>query len=489
MSEHLDVLIVGAGISGIAAAWYLRRDSPRRSFAILEARERIGGTWDLFRYPGVRSDSDLYTFGYSFRPWTAREMIAEGAAIRTYLEETARKTGIDRAICFGTRVIAAHWNSDEARWRVEVEAEGARRTLTCSFLHFCTGYFDYARGHAPDWPGMAEYGGRIVHPQAWPEDLDWAGKRVAVIGSGATAVTLVPALAEAAQVTMVQRSPSFIAALPSEDGVVQLLRRLGPRAGHVAARWKNILQAMFFYTLSRRRPDLMRRILLKGARAGVGDGVDIGTHFNPTYQPWDQRLCVDKDGIFFRALREGRAEIVTGRIETFTGTGLRLASGREIDADIVVTATGLRLQIMGGVRAFSDGREIEPAQHFLYKGMMLTEVPNHAYSVGYTNASWTLRCELIAAHVARILNHMERTGTAIVTARPPGRDEGRPVIDLESGYVKRALDRLPKQGARMPWRVHQNYLRDLWDIGRGRVDDPALDFAPAPAALRAHAAE
>lgn len=481
---EVDVLVVGAGISGIAAAHYLRRLCPGRSFALLEGRDAIGGTWDLFRYPGVRSDSDMFTLGYTFRPWTSDATIAGGASIRAYLEDTAREEGLLPRIRFRHRVRAADWDSASARWTVQVDADGEPAVWRCRFLFFCSGYYDYAHGHEPAWPGRADFGGRIVHPQHWPQDLDYAGRRVVVVGSGATAVTLVPALAElAAHVTMLQRSPSYILAVPARDGVGRALQRLLPRkAAYRLIRWKNILLAAALFQLARRRPRALGRWLVEQAqrRSGIER-----RHLEPRYAPWDQRLCIVPDGDLFQALRSGRASVVTDDIAAFTADGLRLASGAELPADIVVTATGLQLQLFGGARLRVDGREVVPAQALSYKGVMLAGVPNFALAMGYTNASWTLRAELVARHVCRILNHLRDHGQDVCVAVHEGEaGETRPALDLQSGYIQRAAGILPRQGTRKPWRIHQNYLVDLFALRLAPLPDGALRFARAGEAPR-----
>jgi monooxygenase len=489
--EHVDVLVIGAGLSGIGAAYHLQTLCPARSYAILEGRGAIGGTWDLFRYPGVRSDSDMLTLGYRFRPWREAKAIADGPSIKRYIEETAAEYGIDRKIRFGHRVTRAEWSSDEARWLVTAEV-GAERTparMTCSFLYACTGYYDYESGYTPDFEGRDRFGGRVVHPQTWPEDLDYAGKRVIVIGSGATAVTLVPAMAErAAHVTMLQRSPTYIVSLPARDAMADALRRVLPEhVAYAAARWKNVLRGMFFYSLARRRPALTKRLLRRATRAALGPDYDVATHFTPRYEPWDERLCLAPDGDFFRAIREGRASVVTDTIESFTETGIRLRSGAHLEAD------------MSGLTLVVDGEPVNLAKTTAYKGMMYSDVPNLASAMGYTNASWTLKCDLTAEHVCRLLNYMTRHGYSSCTPRV--RDASmrtEPLIDLKSGYVRRALATLPRQGSRAPWRLYQNYVKDLFALRFGRVDEPELEFsapanktvAPARAArtLAAHGA-
>lgn len=475
--QDFDVVVVGAGLSGIAAAHYLRTECPRERFVLLEGRDAIGGTWDLFRYPGVRSDSDMFTLGYSFRPWTSDAAIAQGPAIRDYIRDTAREEGVLPHIRFGHRVQAAHWDSAAARWTVEAESGGQSLRFTCRFLFFCSGYYDYEHGHEPDWPGREGYRGRIVHPQHWPDGLDYDGKRVVVIGSGATAITLLPALAARAQhVTMLQRSPSYIIALPGRDAVGRALQSLLPRRmAYWLIRWKNITLSTLLFQISRRRPQAMRRWLVRQAQQR--SGVDT-RHLQPKYDPWDQRLCVDPDAELFRALRAGKASIVTEEIAAFTPVGLRLASGEELPADIVVTATGLRLKMLGGARLMVDGRPVQASDSLSYKGMMLSGVPNLAMSMGYTNASWTLKCELIARQVCRILDHMRATGEEVCVAVYEGdAADTRPALDLSAGYVQRAAAELPRQGTRKPWRIYQNYLLDLLALKVAPLRDGALRFA------------
>jgi cation diffusion facilitator CzcD-associated flavoprotein CzcO len=486
-SEHVDVLVVGAGISGIGAGYHLQTSCPDRTYAILEARDDIGGTWDLFRYPGIRSDSDMYTLGYSFKPWTSPKAIADGPSILAYLRETAREHGIDRKIRFGHRVKRAAWSSDSARWTVEVE-RGERREVvhfTCNFLFMCSGYYDYAQGYTPDFPGIERFRGRLVHPQHWPEDLDYRGKRVVVIGSGATAVTLVPSMArDAAHITMLQRSPTYIVSMPGEDKLANGLRRLLPaRAAYGITRWKNVLLSLWFYRFCRRNPTRARTLINGWLENELGPGFDLSTHFNPRYNPWEQRVCLVPDSDLFKVMREGRASIVTDQIETFTETGVKLRSGAELEADIVVTATGLNLLLLGGLEATVDGVRVDFSKTYNYKGMMFSDVPNLALAVGYTNASWTLKAELICRYVCRLLNHMTETGTRQCTPRRrDGSREEAPFLDLTSGYVQRSIHLFPKQGAKIPWKLHQNYARDLLMLGRGSVEDDAMEFSnPAPA--------
>lgn len=490
--EHFEVLIVGAGISGIGAGYHLQTRCPGKRYVILEGRGDIGGTWDLFRYPGIRSDSDMFTLGYSFRPWKEAKAIADGPSIRQYLRETAQEHGIDRHIRFHHRVRSASWSSAEMRWTVEAEvgAEGERVRYTCDFLYACSGYYSYERGYTPSFPGRENFEGTLVHPQHWPEDLDYRDKRVVVIGSGATAVTLVPAMApDAAHVTMLQRSPSYIASLPAEDRVANAIRKVLPeRTAHRVARWKNVALGTFFYQLCRRAPGLARRMLRSGVARELPQDYDIDTHFGPRYDPWDQRLCLVPDADLFAAIKSGRASVVTDRIETFTKKGILLQSGQELAADIIVTATGLELQLCGGMRMTVDGEPVDAAQSFVYKGMMLGNVPNFALCVGYTNASWTLRAELSSKYVCRLLDYMDRHGYRQCLPRPDEASiEPRPLLGLTSGYVQRAAEGLPRQGSKAPWYLRQNYVLDRIDMQFGAVDDGTMHFARAGQPLRREA--
>ncbi|MGK6356975.1 flavin-containing monooxygenase [Sphingomonas sp. DT-207] len=482
MGEHFDVVVVGAGLSGIGAGYHLQANSPDRSYVILEGRDRLGGTWDLFRYPGIRSDSDMYTLGFSFRPWTDAKAIADGPSILRYLEDTAREHGIDRHIRYGHCVKSAAWSSEEARWTLIVEQDGEERRFTCSFLFACTGYYDYARGYAPDLEGAADFKGRIVHPQFWTDDIDYAGKRVVVIGSGATAVTLVPELAkQAAQVTMLQRSPTYIVARPSEDAIANRLRRWLPsKAAYAVTRWKNVLLQQYFYRIARKHPEKAKERIVDMVRQELGPEYDVGTHFTPRYNPWDQRLCLVPDADLFAEIRAGRADVVTDTIERFTETGIRLSSGRELEADLVVTATGLELQLMSGIPVTVDGRAIQWSDHMTYKGMMFSDVPNLAISFGYTNASWTLKADLTAGYVTRLLNAMKKRGMRQVTPRLRAPVEALPFLDFTSGYVQRAMEQFPRQGSRKPWRLHQNYTRDVLALRFGGIDEEMEFSNPEP---------
>jgi len=482
--EHLDVLIVGAGLAGIGAAAHLQQNCPEKSYAILESRETIGGTWDLFRYPGIRSDSDMFTLGYSFKPWLGEKSIADGESILAYIKETAGEYGVEDRIRFGHKVLAAEWSSDEARWTVRAERDGEPVELTCNWLYGCTGYYRYDEGFLPKFEGTERFEGQIVHPQHWPEDLDYEGKRVVVIGSGATAMTLVPALAErTAQVTMLQRSPTYVVSRPAVDPLAQRLRRLLPeKLAYAAVRWKNVLVLHGSYTLFRRRPEFSKRILRKRLEPLLPAGYDIDTHFKPRYNPWDERLCAVPDADLFKAIRAGKAEIVTDQIETFTEKGIRLQSGRELEADVIVTATGLNMLVFGGIQVLVDGKERKFSETVGYKGMMFSGIPNMNMALGYTNASFTLKTDLVADYICRLLKHMDAHGYRIATPRAPDPSlPTEPIIDLKSGYVMRALDQLPKQGANRPWRLHQNYAADIRLLRRGPIDDE-ITFSRGPAA-------
>jgi monooxygenase len=483
-SEHVDVLIVGAGLSGIGAACRLRQRLPGKTFAVLESRGVSGGTWDLFRYPGVRSDSDMFTLSYPFRPWRGSRAIVDGASILDYVRETAREHGIDDEIRYHHRVVGAEWSSDAARWTVNVERGESGETVqfTCGFLFSCTGYYRYDEGYTPDLDGIDRFQGEIVHPQFWPEDADYSGKRVVVIGSGATAVTLIPALAErAAHVTMLQRSPSYIISLPASDPLAGLLERVLPnKLAYDITRWKNVLLTLGIYGFSRRRPAGMKRLLRKQLERKLPPDFDIDTHFTPRYDPWDQRLCIVPDGDLFAAISDGRVSLATDRIETLTETGIALASGAHLEADLIVTATGLKMVPFGGIRLSVDGSDVDLDATLVYRGMQVSGVPNMAFAFGYTNQSWTLGADLTCQQVCKLLEHMDRRG--YTTCTPRNRDPaitGAPFADLTSGYIRRAIDTFPKQGSKDPWQREQNYARNRRSMRHARIDDPALEFSRA----------
>ncbi len=486
-SEHVDVLIVGAGLSGIGAACHLQQRCPSKSYAIVESRSSIGGTWDLFRYPGIRSDSDMYTLGYVFKPWREAKSIADGDSILSYLREPAEEHGIQSKIRLGRRAVRAEYSSETARWTVRIQhgETGESSEMSCSFLFTCTGYYRYEEGFTPHFEGQERFAGEIVHPQHWPEALDYTGKRVVVIGSGATAITLVPAMAERAEhVTMLQRSPSYVVSLPAEDPIAQALRRFLPdRVVYPIVRWKNVLLTMASFQLSRRRPALMKKLVRKRQEGMLPPGYDIATHFTPDDDPWDQRLCLVPNGDLFAALGQGSASVVTDHVDTFTETGIKLRSGKELQADVIVTATGLNLLALGGIELAVDGREVVLGETMSYKGMMLSGVPNMAFAVGYTNASWTLKCDLTCEYVCRLLAHMDQHGYAQCVPRNSDPSvQPLPFIDFSSGYLHRSIDKFPKQGSKTPWRLHQNYALDIVGLRRGSVQDGAMQFSRLPAA-------
>ena len=492
--ERFDVLIVGAGLSGIGAGYHLQANCPDRTYAILENRDSIGGTWDLFRYPGIRSDSDMYTLGYSFQPWTAPKAIADGSSILEYVRETARTYGIDRKIRFRHHVKRASWSTQDAEWTVEAERGDAGEVVRyrCNFLFMCSGYYNYARGYTPDFPGTERFKGRIVHPQQWTHDIDYAGKRVVVIGSGATAVTLVPELAKtAAHVTMLQRSPTYIVAAPDEDRLANSLRKyVSPKLTYGITRWKNVLMGMFFFWYCRHYPERAKAMIVRGAKAALGPDYPVERDFTPTYNPWDQRVCLVPHGDLFASIRTQRATVVTDQIETFTETGVKLRSGAVLDADIVVTATGLDLQVLSDLQITVDGARIDPADTLAYKGMMFSGIPNLAQSMGYTNASWTLKCDLTCEYVCRLLNHMAKHGYSQCCPRQNDPTiEKMPMLDFTSGYVTRSIDRFPKQGSKAPWRLYQNYILDILSLSYGSIEDGVMEFStPAPQEVALQAA-
>ena len=478
--EHFDVGIVGAGLSGIGAAYHLKTTCPDRTFTIFEGRDAIGGTWDLFRYPGIRSDSDMYTLGYAFKPWTEAKAIADGPSILKYVRETARENNIEQAIRFGHKIKRVSWSTDNAQWTVEAEVAGKIVRYTCNFLFLCGGYYSYDGGYTPDFPGMASFKGRMVHPQQWPADLDHTNKSVVVIGSGATAVTLVPEMAKtAAHVTMLQRSPTYVVSRPAEDKMANTLRKWLPAMlAYNIVRARNVLGGMYFFNLARKKPEQVKAGIIKMVQDELGPDYDVATHFTPTYNPWDQRLCLVPDADMFRQIKAGRVSVVTDQIETFTETGIRLKSGQELTADIIVSATGLVLEVWNGIEVTVDGSRIDASRTLSYKGMMYEGVPNLASAFGYTNASWTLKCDLTCEYVCRLLNHMKKTGRRqVVPLNDDPNIEFEPWLDFSSGYVQRAMAKFPKQGTRVPWKLDQNYAKDLMNLRYARLDDGVLRFS------------
>ena len=484
-TEYVDVIIVGSGISGISAACHLKQSCPDRSFAILEGREALGGTWDLFKYPGIRSDSDMHTLGFSFKPWTHEKSIADAPAILEYLYETAREYDVEKSIRFNHRVTAIAWDSSSARWTVSIDRGGEAITLSCAFLHMCTGYYSYTDPYIPEFSGRDAFKGQIFHPQFWPEKLDYAGKKVVVIGSGATAVTIVPAMATSGvgHVTMLQRSPTYFVTRPAKDGFANTLRKILPHtAAYAITRWKNINMQSFFYNQTQKKPQKTKEQLLKMVSDELGPNYDIKTHFTPRYNPWEQRLCLVPDADLFTAIKSGKADVVTDEVAHFTDGGITLKSGKTLEADIVVTATGLKMEIMSGVKILVDGVETRIGDTFSYKGCMYSNIPNLISSFGYSNASWTLKADLISEYVCRLLNHMTQTGSPIVVARPEGVGESEDgMMNLSSGYVQRAKGLVPKQGNIDPWIVHHNYAADKKLMRYGMLEDGALRFEAAKA--------
>jgi cation diffusion facilitator CzcD-associated flavoprotein CzcO len=480
-SNHFDVLIVGGGLSGVGAACSLTRHCPKKTYALLEGRPRMGGTWDLFRYPGIRSDSDMFTLGYSFRPWVEGKAIADGHSILRYIDDTAKDYGVDEHIRFNHWVKRASWSTKDALWTVEADCgDQAQVTrFTCSFLFVCSGYYSYAEGYTPVFPGSQRFTGQIVHPQKWPEDLDYANKRVIVIGSGATAVTLVPAMAKtAAEVTMLQRSPTYVVSRPEQDALANFLRRhLPAMLAYNLVRWRNILFGIYFFGLCKRSPERVKKWILGRVQGALGADYDVNTHFTPRYNPWDQRMCLVPDGDLFESLKTGKAAVVTDEIDSFTESGIKLRSGRELTGDIIVTATGLNLVALGNIQISVDGRHIDPANTLNYKGTMYGGIPNLASTFGYTNASWTLKAELTCDYICRVLNHMERKGYRVCVPQnddPAVKPE--PWLNLSSGYIQRVADKMPKQGSKTPWKLHQNYVKDILALKFGSLDDGVIRF-------------
>jgi monooxygenase len=486
MTEKVDVVIVGAGISGISAAWHLQQRCPNKSYVILERRADLGGTWDLFKYPGIRSDSDMFTLGFRFKPWESAKSIADGPSIKAYIKEAAVENGIDRHIQYNTTVTAADWSDEDRVWTITFERDGKTEQLQAGFVFACSGYYNYDEGYTPEFKGTEDFRGTIVHPQHWPEDLDYQGKRIVVIGSGATAVTLIPALANsgAGHVTMLQRSPTFIGALPDVDPFAERANKWLPKkAAHFANRWKAITFSTVQYQLSRRFPDYMRKTLLTMAKRRLPEGFDVEKHFNPRYNPWDERLCLAPNGDLFKAIRKGRADVVTDTIDRFTEKGILLDSGQQLEADIIITATGLNMRLFGGAEVRRNGEPLDIAKSMTYKAMMLSDIPNMAFTIGYTNASWTLKADLVSEYVCRLLNYMDEHGYDTVEPRHPGPEvEELPFTDFSPGYFRRALNQLPKSGSVGPWKAKQNYFFDIRAIRQGRVDDDALHFTKHRAA-------
>lgn len=478
--ESVDVLIIGAGLAGIGGACQLRRKCPDRSFMVLESRAVSGGTWDLFRYPGIRSDSDMYTYSYGFKPWRDKSTIADGDKILSYIREAAAEYDVEQHIRYHHKVVAANWSSADRHWLVTAERcdTGEQVTIGCKFVFNCTGYYDYEQGYTPEFAGIDDFNGRVFHAQHWPEDLDYQGKHVVVIGSGATAVTLVPTMSkDTASMVMLQRTPTYIADVPAEDPWGKKLRKWLPDSWIFRIiRWKKVLFQIYTYQLSRRRPKQLRQFLLGQVRQALGPDYDVKTHFTPPYNPWDQRLCAVPDGDMFDVIREGHAEVVTDHIEQFNEKGLALKSGKQLDADIVVLATGLNLKFAGGIQYSIDGRNLDLTGHFIYRGMMFSEVPNLAFTVGYTNSSWTLKTDLTSNYVCRLLKRMARNGHAVATPRVKGHVDEVPLLDFDAGYVLRARDQMPKNGNRLPWKNYQNYIRDYIGLRLRRLGDNELEF-------------
>ncbi len=483
--EYIDVVIVGAGLSGIGAARHLQEQCPDRSYLVLEGRRRMGGTWDLFRYPGIRSDSDMHTLGYSFRPWRAAKAIADGPSILEYVRDVAVEEGIDRHIRYQHRVVRADWDSRAARWTVTVQRgdRGEEVTLQCNFLLMCSGYYSYEQGYTPEFPGRERFRGPVIHPQHWPRDLDYRDRRVLIIGSGATAMTLGPAMADsAARVTMLQRSPTWVVSRPEKDAVANCLRAILPeRWAYALTRWKNVAFQQYVYRRSRTHPEKLKKLLLRGVRRELGPDFDVEKHFTPGYDPWDQRLCLVPDADLFRAIREGRMDVVTDHIETFTEKGVRTRSGQELEADIIITATGLQLVVLGDIDFRVDGEAVDFADTWAYKGLMFSGVPNLIFTFGYINASWTLRADLTARFACRVLNHMRRTGASRCVPRLRDEDRNmvpRPFIDdFSANYMQRVMHRFPRQGDREPWLNTQDYRADRRLLGKAPVDDGVLRFS------------
>jgi cation diffusion facilitator CzcD-associated flavoprotein CzcO len=479
--EHRDVIIIGAGLSGIGAACHLTRNTPDKSYAILESRAAMGGTWDLFRYPGIRSDSDMHTLGYSFKPWKHEQAIADGPAILSYIRETAQQYDIEQYIRYNQQVEHVSWDSVSATWTLTLKVSGQKNsTMTCSFIYSCTGYYRYDKGYTPEFTGIDSFKGEVIHPQQWPENIDYGGKKVVVIGSGATAITLVPSMAKTAgHVTMLQRSPTYVVSRPSKDSFAAKLDRYLPdQLAYQLTRWKNVLSQMILYRMSKRRPDYIREKLIGWTQRWLGKDFDVATHFSPSYKPWDQRLCLVPNGDLFRSLRKGTSSVVTDHIDRFTELGIQLKSGKMLEADIVITATGLELLAIGGMHIEVDGKHIDISDTVQYKGMMLSDVPNFFFATGYTNASWTLKCDLTSEYVCRLINYMDRKQQQRCVPRTGDMSFNRVMsIGLESGYIKRSIDKFPKEGAVAPWKLHQSYFLDLFQLRYGSLKSKHMEFS------------
>ena len=480
--DHYDVIIVGAGLSGIGAAFHLQEKCPDQSIAILEARSAMGGTWDLFRYPGIRSDSDMFTLGYIFKPWIAKEAIADGPAILEYIHETAKENGIDKKIRYNHKVVGASWSTDASKWTLTIDhGEGTDQTeMSCNFIFMCSGYYDYDEGYTPDFEGVDHFSGSVVHPQKWTSEIDYAGKKVIVIGSGATAITLVPEMAKTAKhVTMLQRSPTYVVSAPERDSIANFLRKVLPnKTAYAISRWKNILYSILMFKVCRKWPKFMRGLIMKGVEKQLGKEYDIEKHFGPKYNPWDQRLCLVPDNDLFESINHGSSSVVTDHIERFTEKGILTRSGQELEADIIVTATGLKLKFLAGMNITVDDKELDSSSLFCYRGMMFNDVPNLAAAFGYTNASWTLKCDLTCDYVCRLLNYMDEKG--IKQTVPRLNDDSvkeEPLLDFNSGYVLRSIKELPKQGSKRPWKVYQNYILDIFNFRHSKLQDGVLEFS------------
>jgi len=479
--EHRDVIIIGAGLSGIGAACHLTRNTPNKRYAILESREAMGGTWDLFRYPGIRSDSDMHTLGYSFKPWKHEQAIADGPAILSYIRETAQQYDIEQYIRYNQQVEHVSWDSVSATWTLTLKVSGQKNSImTCSFIYSCTGYYRYDKGYTPEFTGIDSFKGEVIHPQQWPENIDYGGKKVVVIGSGATAITLVPSMAKTAgHVTMLQRSPTYVVSRPSRDSFAAKLDRYLPdQLAYQLTRWKNVLSQMILYRMSKRRPDYIREKLIGWTQRWLGKDFDVATHFSPSYKPWDQRLCLVPNGDLFRSLRKGTSSVVTDHIDRFTELGIQLKSGKMLEADIVITATGLELLAIGGMHIEVDGKHVDISDTVQYKGMMLSDVPNFFFATGYTNASWTLKCDLTSEYVCRLINYMDRKQQQRCVPRTGDMSFNRVMsIGLESGYIKRSIDKFPKEGAVAPWKLHQSYFLDLFQLRYGSLKSKHMEFS------------